>query len=342
MQTHKLAAVMFSLLFSLFAYSQEDKVYSKTGDVLIGELKSMSRGVLVFDTDYADEEFQIEWDEINGIEISGNHLIYTADGNKYKGGLIPLMSSNRRLTRLVTETTEITMSLDEIVEIASLEKNVIERIIISIDAGLSVTKANNVRQTSASANVSYRGDKWLATANFSNVGTTQDDVEPVDRTEGGFSLTRDIFGNAMVMGGAEFLSNSEQQLDLRSTGRTGFGYYFVRNSSIYFYGGAGVAMSNERYGGEEPTEQNSFEGLAYTEFNAYNLGDLSFLAKLVAYPSFSDPGRWRLNADFSFKYDLPLDFYIKIGYVHNFDSEPLIDVSNNDYVFKTSLGWEWD
>lgn len=342
MRNQKLTTVLVALFFSLLANAQQDKVYSKTGDILIGELKSMQRGVLVFDTDYADEEFKIEWDEINGVEISGDHLIYTSDGDKYKGGLVPLMGTNRRLTRLVTETTEITMSLDEIVEIASLEKKFIERIIISIDAGLSVTKANNVRQRSASANVSYRGDKWLVSAYFNNVGTTQDEVEPTDRTEGGFSLTRDILGNAMVMGGAEFLSNSEQQLDLRATGRTGLGYYFVRNSSIYFYGGAGVALSNERYGGAEPTEQNSFEGLAYTEFNAYNLGDLSFLGKLVAYPSFSDPGRWRINADFSFKYDLPLDFYIKLGYTHNFDSDPLIDVSNNDYVFKTSLGWEWD
>lgn len=339
----KQTSVLFLLLFVSFSIlaQKKDKVYSVTGDVLIGELKSMERGVLIFDTEYADSDFKIEWDEVDGVEIGKQHIIYTSDGNRYKGGLIPLLEQGR-LTRLVTEEGEITMSLNEIVEIASLEKKAIDRLFISIDAGFSLTKANNVRQTSASGNVSYRGNKWLVTANFSNVGTTQDEVDPIDRTEGGFTFTRDIFGNAMAMGGAEFLSNSEQMLDLRSTGRAGLGYYFLRNGRLYFLAGGGLAVSNENYGGEDATSQNSFEGLALTEFNAYNLGDFSFLGKLYTYPSFSDWGRWRINADVSLKYDLPLDFYIKLSYIHNFDSQPLIDVSKNDYVFKTSLGWEWD
>lgn len=334
-------ALLFSLVFIFSSYAQNDKVYSKTGDILIGELKSMQNGVLLFDTDYADSKFQIDWDEISGLEIGDGHIIYTADGNRYRGALVPL-HGDARLIRLVMADSEITMTLDEIVAIASLEKKFEDRIIISIDAGMSITKANNVRQTSASGNVSYRGDKWSLAANFSNVGTTQDNVEPIDRSEGGIAFTRDIYGNSMFMGGTEFLSNSEQQLDLRSTARGGFGYYLIRNSSMYFLAGGGLALSNEKYGGDDPTRQNSIEGLGITEFNAYNMGDLSFQAKLNTYPSISDFGRWRINADISLKYDLPFDFYIKLSYIHNYDSDPLIDVSKNDYVFKTSLGWEWD
>ncbi|MEN8115980.1 MAG: DUF481 domain-containing protein [Bacteroidota bacterium] len=340
MQTKRIFIVAVFVFLILEIFAQQDKVYTASGDILIGELKSFQRGVLVFDTDYADSEFQIDWDEINGVAIGRSHLIYTADGGKYKGGLVPL--GRGRLTRLVTADGEITMSLDEIVEIASLDKRFWDRMIVSIDAGLSITKANNVKQSSAQANISYRGDKWLLSGNFSNVGTTQDDVDPTVRTEGGLFFTRDLFGNAIIMGGADFLSNSEQLLDLRSTGKAGFGYYFFRSNQLYLLAGAGFALSNERYGGDNATSGNSFEGLGAVEFNAYNLGDLSFLARLMTYPSLTDPGRWRINADFSLKYDLPLDFYVKLTYTHNFDSDPLIDVPRNDYVFKTSLGWEWD
>lgn len=341
MISNRIFAVTILLLTTVNLWAQYDKVYTTSGDVLIGELKSLSRGILSFDTDYADSEFQIEWDEIDGVEIDQNHLIYTADGGKYKGGLMP-MPGQARLTRLTKPDGEIIMSLDDVVVIASLDQNFWERMIISIDAGLSITKANNVRQTSAKGNVSYRGDKWALAGNFSNVGTTQDDVEPIDRTEGGLAFTRDLFGNAIVLGGVEFLSNSEQMLDLRSTGKAGFGYYFIRSNTMHFMLGGGFAFSNERYGGDDPAEGNSFEGLGAAEFNIYNLGDLNFLARMMVFPSFTDPGRWRINTDIAFKYDLPLDFYVKLSYIYNFDSDPLIDVPKNDYVFQTSIGWEWD
>ncbi len=331
----------FILIFTCFQlFAQTDKIYTRAGDVLVGEFKSMQKAVLVFDTDYADKEFQIDWTEIDGLEI-GNSIIYTSDGIRYYGGLKPMLDKGR-LVRVIAKDQEIIMPLDDIVQITSIKVNLKERIIISLDAGFSLTKANSVRQTSAQGKASYTGDKWRFNANFSNVGTVQKDVDPTDRTEGGFTITRDIYRNAMIMGGSEFLSNSEQMLDLRSTGRLGVGYYIIRNSRIYFQAGAGLALSREHYGGDNPTKANSFEGLGLAEFNAYNLSDFSFMAQMYTYPSFTDWGRWRVNADISLKYDLPLDFYIKLSYIHNFDSNPLIDVSKNDYVFKSSIGWEWD
>ncbi len=334
--------ILLLFIFTFFnLLAQNDKVYTNTGDVLIGEIKSMSRGVLVFDTDYADKEFQIEWEEVDGLTSTRTLLIYTSDGEKYKGGL-KTFSDDPKKVQIQTLDDHITVPINEIVEITALRSKVVDRLIISLDAGLSLTKANNIRQTSASGKMRYRGLKWNISANFSNVGTVQDDVDPVDRTEGGFTLVRDVWGDAMVMGGAEFLSNSEQLLDLRSTFRSGFGYYILRDNHLYLQAGAGIAFSQEKYGGENATDQGSFEGLGIADFNAYDVGDLSFQLKVTTYPSFSEWGRWRVDLDTSLKYDLPLDFYIKLSYVHNFDSKPLIDVSRNDYVFKTSIGWEWD
>ena len=62
-------------MLSIYVQAQTDKVYSITGDVIVGELKSMSRGVLVFDTDYADSDFKIDWDEVDGIEEAISNAI---------------------------------------------------------------------------------------------------------------------------------------------------------------------------------------------------------------------------------------------------------------------------
>jgi hypothetical protein len=41
------------------------------------------------------------------------------------------------------------------------------------------------------------------------------------------------------------------------------------------------------------------------------------------------------------KYDLPLDFYIKLGYTLKFDNQPAPGSEKADYVFHTGFGWEW-
>lgn len=340
MPTKQFLALVICVLLSARVLGQTDKVHTITGDVLIGELKSLQKGVLLFDTDYADSKFQIDWDEVAGIEIDKDHLIYTDDGTRYRGSLIPLQEEGR-LTRLLTADGELTMSLSKIVEIVPLEKQFWDRIIIGIDAGLSLTKANNVTQRSITSDVSYRGDEWSFVSYFSNIGTTQDNVDPIERTDGSLSITRDIFGNAIAIGGFEVLSSTEQQLNLRSTGRVGAGYFFMRNNRIYFLGGAGIAYTKENYEGDENNSHN-YEGVGHVEFQAYNMGDFSLNAKLMAYPSITQAGRWRINSDVNFKYDLPFDFYVKLSLVHNFDNKPQTGVSKTDYSFKTSLGWEFN
>lgn len=340
MPTKQLLTLLLCVLLSVRVLGQTDKVYTITGDVLIGELKSLQKGVLLFDTDYADSKFQIDWDEVAGVQIDKDYLIYTDDGTRYKGSLIPLKEEGR-LTRLLTADGELTLSLSKIVEIVPLEKQFWDRIIISIDAGMSLTKANNVTQRSISSDMSYRGDKWSVAAYFSNIGTTQDNVDPIERTDGNFSITRDIYGNAIAIGGFEILSSTEQQLKLRSTGRVGAGYFFVRNNRIYFLGGAGLAFTQENYEGEGNMNSN-YEGVGHIEFLAYNMGDFSLSAKLMAYPGITQAGRWRINSDVSFKYDLPFDFYVKLSLVHNFDNKPQAGVSKTDYSFQTSLGWEFN
>ena len=70
-------------------------------------------------------------------------------------------------------------------------------------------------------------------------------------------------------------------------------------------------------------------------------GILSLLTQIVAYPSFTESGRWRSDFSLDAKYDLPLDFYVKLGYTLNFDNRPAEGSVKTDYVFHTGFGWEW-
>ena len=78
-----------------------------------------------------------------------------------------------------------------------------------------------------------------------------------------------------------------------------------------------------------------------SELNMYDIGDLNLLTKASIYPSLTESGRWRVDFVFDAKYDLPLDFYIKLGINLNYDNQPVEGGSETDYVFQTGFGWEW-
>ncbi|MEN8115979.1 MAG: DUF481 domain-containing protein [Bacteroidota bacterium] len=334
-------AVFFLLLFSNM-YAQNDTLYTATGDMLIGEIKSMSRNVLTFDTDYADSEFKVEWANVDGLISKATLQIYTTDGEKFTGNLA-YDKTSKRTVQLINSDNDRSLTLDEIVEIATLSSSFLDRLYISIDAGYSLTKANHLSQLTTNGRANYNGEKWVLGAGFNNVNTSQDDAEPTTRNEANVDFSRDIYGKAFAFIGMEFLESSELNLDLRTTSKIGVGYYFFRTNGMFLQGGVGLANANEKYSGADPKTENSFEGLGAVEFDAYDIGDFSFRAKINAFPSFSNKGRVRINSDVSLKWDLPMDFYIKASFIHNYDTQPIVEgIDKGDFVFQTGIGWEWD
>ena len=78
-----------------------------------------------------------------------------------------------------------------------------------------------------------------------------------------------------------------------------------------------------------------------TEVKFFDIKDLDFFTKAIAYPSFTENGRWRLDLNFHVKYDLPLDFYVKLDCTMNYDNQPAEEASEADYVVQLGLGWSW-
>lgn len=337
----KLHFIVIILLASIAVFAQDDKLHTSSGDLLLGEIKSLRKSILTFDTYYADSDFKIDWNEVDGIEANGTYLIFTNDGKRYTGSLEPLLGA-ARLTLIITTDSKITVRMDDIVEIMALESSFIQRIKVSLDAGYSYTKANNAQQLSINGKINYTARNWTLSTSFNKVGSYQDEVDPTSRTEGSGGFTYFILGNSFAFAGLDFLSNSEQLLDLRSTGKIGLGYYLFRTNHFYFGGGAGIAESRENYGGDDPSSSTDFQGLGVINFNAYDIGDLSVELNASAYPSFTNKGRIRIDGNFALKYDFPYDIYVKIDYTQNFDSKPLVDVSKQDFVFQTTIGWEWN
>jgi hypothetical protein len=169
---------------------------------------------------------------------------------------------------------------------------------------------------------------------FSN----QDEVDAIRRSDGGITYNYFLPRDYYIPASLTFLSNTEQKIDLRTLGMLGIGNYIVHSNKSYWGIAGGVSYNNEQY--TDDAKRVSWEGYLGTELNLYDIGDLSLLTKIVAYPSFTESGRWRIDYNFDTKYELPLDFYVTFGFSLNYDNRPVEGATETDYVVHTGIGWK--
>jgi hypothetical protein len=72
----------------------------------------------------------------------------------------------------------------------------------------------------------------------------------------------------------------------------------------------------------------------------FDVGDLDLLSSFYIFPSLTETGRLRYDFRIDSKYDLPYDFYIKLGLTLNYDNRPAVEGNETDYVFGFTVGWE--
>ncbi len=81
----KLLLTSFLLGIGTILYAQTDSLIFKNGNYIVGEIKSMNRGIITIETDYSDSDFKIEWKGISEIYSNVLFLITTEDGDNYYG-----------------------------------------------------------------------------------------------------------------------------------------------------------------------------------------------------------------------------------------------------------------
>ena len=331
--------VLLTISLQMIAFAQNDSLVFKDGNMMTGEIKSMDRGVLQIETDYSDSDFQIEWGEIQRIHTQTNFFINLTDSRKYFGNIVSKDSANVNIITLKNQIIE--CDINDIVELHPFKKSFSDRLHASIDIGFSVTKANNLKQLTSRSSIGYRARRWNIKASFNSFRSRQNDIEPVQRSDGQidykFLLPRVWYSVATVA----LAADTDQRLDLRINAQLGLGRFIIRTNSGYWGARLGANRNVERYTSETP-DRYSWEGYLGTDFNIYDMGDFSISTTVMGYPGITEKGRFRSDITLDSKYDLPYDFYIKIGLTMNYDNRPAQDASEFGYIFQTGFGWEWN
>ena len=103
--------MLLVLISSLYASAKNDSLVFNNGNTMVGEIKSMDRGVFQIETDYSDSDFKIEWDKIYAINTTTSFLITLTDGTKYYGSLIAVPDSTINIRTIDNKVIECDLAI---------------------------------------------------------------------------------------------------------------------------------------------------------------------------------------------------------------------------------------
>lgn len=336
-QIYKFIFLLGSLIITDTCFGQKDSLILKTGDIIVGEIKSMDKGVITIETDYSKNDFTIEWSGIKEIYSNSVFLITLKDGRRING--LIRSQGDTKITITDAQGVKTEAILDDVVYLKGLKSDFWSRLKASVDVGLSLSKANNLKQLNVNTNFGYIADKWQLDLYFNILRSSQDSVSETKRLDAGITYKYFLPKDWYLLAAPSFLSNTEQALKLRTTGKLGVGKFLVHTNKAYWGMGGGLSFNNESFTNGTP-KRNSLEAYAGTELNMFDIGDLSVLSSLYVFPSLTESGRFRSDFKLDTKYDLPLDFYLKLGLTLNYDNKPAAIGKETDYIFTFTIGWE--
>jgi putative salt-induced outer membrane protein YdiY len=337
MRTAFVLASIFVVFAHGSAYAQDpDVMITVTGEKLTGEIIRVEKDVLTFSTGYSDADFKIEWDKVASLQSGRQFLVETFDGRRLSGSLIPDATAKAAI-----QIAGASVALADISAVQPFERGFWSRFDSALDFGYSMTKTNSAKQLSLGSNLSYRDADYYDVL-FANIfSSTQDNAPDTQRWDVGNDFRRFLGSRWYVNTTQDFLNSEEQGLDLRTTIGGGAGRYLLRSSAQHLAVGAGLAWTNERYTDEATPAKDSAEAYFSTEFMTEKLKITDFITRFTYYPSLTIDDRYRIAYRFDFDFNLPGDWYLRVGFFDNYDSQPQEGFSKNDYGWSNAFGFKF-
>jgi hypothetical protein len=329
---------------NLDARPKKDIIRFRNGDKWTCEIKKLDHGFLSVGLDYVDGTVQVDWSEVVSIESPQQFVVLDQNGKVFVGGLSTRAGRPDQEPALIIRSgpSEATIPETDISSIEQTELKFWNGLHGGVSGGVNFTKGESQTQFNFNSNVDYRRKYWSSGADFQSSFAGSVSVKNNLRNE--LSLytlrllnERNYFG----IGIADFLHSDEQQLALRTVAGGGVGKILVNTdrSQILVLGGA--VWTNERYttDDEGAPRFNSAEGLVGARLQYFRFTKQNYFLNFYAYPSFTEPGRIRADANAGIKFKLIKDLTFNLNVYLNYDSHPPRSTSKSDYGANSTIGW---
>ena len=330
------------LLFSPPAQAAKtDIVTLKNGDKITGEVKGVSRGKLDYSTDDAGR-LSIEWEKVASVRSTHAFDVEMSWGASYFGQLDTLAIPGYLLVRGDQVDT---LRIPNIVEISMIDARLSQRIKSYLDVGFTLAKAHQATTFSLNGQTDYRSHTIGAATKYDSDAQGQEHVATTSRTSIRQSLSWFLPDRWSAVAIGQFEQNDELGLDHRWTYGGAAQRVLKHSNRAEVSAGVGLVGIQEQFtsASEGTSASSSVEGLLNLDWEAFRFDSpkLDFGTNVALFPSLSDLGRVRGQAELRVKYELFSDFNVGTQFTDNFDSRPPDGVSKNDYIATLTIGWSY-
>jgi hypothetical protein len=321
------------LFKSNICLAQKDTVVVKQGDRLTGEMLSLDNDILLFKTSYSSGGISLKWNDVIFLKAYEKFKLLNNRGRVYVGSL----RIDTSVVMVYAADSIYKVKRADIQEISRFDKKLSDRLKISADLGVIVTKANNSDQASFDINAKYFAKRWEFDFDYAGYASTVDTIE-TNRANLGITTKYNFPENWFLILRLNSFKSTEQQVDYRVNYFLGSGKYILRRHEVILWGYAGATYNREKFT-IIPRTFKTAEGFVGLHFEVTPFERFSIVSELLAYPSFSDWGRVRVFSKTDAMVSFGPHFRFGLGYILNTDNRPPVNSSKTDYLFNAKLGW---
>lgn len=340
-RTTWLLSVLILLAASVLA-EKTDVLTMRNGNVIVGEVKKLERGILEYSVDDISNRLQIKWEHVVRLTCNQNIDIELRDGTKFFGNLVPSAGDGK--LRIQSALTSIDVELNDVVMITPIKGTFLKRLEGNISAGLSFTKATDIFQTSLGGSVRYRRLISLTEFKFNAIFTSTSGEPSRANVSAPLTHYRFFKNRWFYRGDLAASRNDELGIDFRGAVGGGGGRRLVQTSRVLF------ALSGLLIGNREFTSDglvtNNAEVALDTRLDAfrYDTPKLDLSTGFVVFVSLTTSGRYRVNYDGRLSMELGIkDFFWDITQLYyTYDSDPSQEAAaRDDYGIVSALRYKW-
>lgn len=322
-----------------------DVIFLKNGDRITCEIKKLEYGQLTVKAPYAKGDFTINWAEVEKVESPQPFVVETVGGLYYEGTIRTDQSKSENL-EVRSGLTPVSLPQEQIVRVGQFGRGFRDRIKFAIDYGFTYTRSNQQTQSTLHLDTNYRTAKIYTGGSIDSLFSSQEEsTTDTNRHQGSLFYYRRIYGSEWYAGSfGSFLTNNQQDLNLRVTGGGGVLRNVFTTNRHSLLASAGIVYSNEKYSvpdAEGRSRFSSAEASIGARYSMFRFDNTDFLVEFNIYPSLTQPGRVRSDSNVSLYIKLVRDLYTRFGFYSNFDSQPPANTARNDYGVSTSIGWSF-
>jgi hypothetical protein len=318
--------------------SKIDTIYFQNGDRITAEVKELENNQLKLSTTDAGTVY-VEWSNIDSVKILNNMRIVLDDGKIMYGKLLTAGEAGKCYIWSSVDEPAL-MELVHIVSLAPLEDKFLNRLSGTFSSGFSYIKASKVMQMNLDGSLKYQAQRNQIELSYSGLFSLDSIASYTQNQNGGATFMRMLPKNWFLISMLNLESNSEQDLDLRTSLTLGGGNAFIRNNTSILYAALGLMGNREISLGDAQFNLEGVLTIQYTVF-IYEDPEISFNFTGELIPSLTTLGRVRTKIDSNLKWEIFNDFKLKWTFFYNFDSQPLSTTAERGDWAVTLIGIEY-